>query len=133
MCRQGEAGFFLLEAILLGCLLAAASEVLLIGMAAETMRMQSETSVTAVFLAQEQLARTAALPRERLAAAAEFDWLGGESGSPNPGGQQFRIVSRVTIPERLPALREITVRVTWEEKGKKQEIELRRLVRLRDG
>ena len=127
---EEEQGFFLLEVIVMGILLAAVSGVFLVGMRSEELRQHNENQFSAFFLVREQLSRQTAVCRARGA---------GQEGSPAKleetqirNGKAFHLSSQVKNIDGLPAMREIHIRAEWQEKEKQQQLVLRRRVWLHD-
>ena len=127
---EEEQGFFLLEVIVMGILLAAVSGVFLVGMRSEELRQHNENQFSALFLVREQLSRQTAVCRAGGV---------GREGESVPleetqvrNGKVFHLSSQVKNIDGLPAMREIHIRAEWQEKEKQQQLVLRRRVWLHD-
>lgn len=111
-----ERGFFLPETVLLGAMLLAAASVWSIFGTAEQQLLQNEAAVTAVFLAQEQLARVEALPKSEISSASTLARLGGENPT-KLNGKSFTVTTEVSPSEDV-RFRKVSVKVWWTQ-GKK--------------
>ncbi len=73
--KRKEAGFFLLETIFWGMIVAVLAMVCYSYVFLNQQRRYAELAVTASFLSQKQIALTEALPADQLQTAAEIPWL----------------------------------------------------------
>ena len=127
---KDEKGFFLLETVMMGILLAAASSVLLIGMQAEELRQHSEKQLSAFFLAREQLVRQTEQCQAAFFGRAAQTVLLEESQIRNKAA--FHLRSQVRVPDGWPAMREIRIEAEWKEQDKVKQLVLCRKVWLHE-
>lgn len=126
--KKQEAGFFLLETLILGMIVTALALVCYSYLFLHRQRLYCEGAVTASFLAQEQIALIEARPTSWLRSADAVPWLG-EGGSPvERNHRHFQLSSRVLDTPYGSHLRAIEVEVAWEEQGKRLRQHYRKFV-----
>ena len=130
--KRKEAGFFLLETIFLGLIVAVLAMVCYSYVFLNQQRRYAELAVTASFLSQKQIALTEALSAEQLQAAVEIPWLGGGGYPIERNGQTFWLTTRVTDTVYSTKLRAVEVTISWEEQGRRNEQKYRKLVMVHD-
>ena len=130
--KRKEAGFFLLETIFLGMIVAVLAIVCYSYVFLNQQRRYAELAVTASFLSQKQIALTEALPAEQLQTAAEIPWLGGGGYPIERNGQTFWLTTRVTDTAYSTKIRAVEVTISWEEQGRRNEQKYRKLVIVHD-
>ena len=118
--KRKEAGFFLLETIFLGLIVAVLAMVCYSYVFLNQQRRYAELAVTASFLSQKQIALT------------EIPWLGGGGYPIERNGQTFWLTTRVTDTVYSTKIRAVEVTISWEEQGRRNEQKYRKLVIVHD-
>lgn len=128
--RRGnkERGFFLVEVLVLSFLVlgCAASAMAYRALSKNCTIMGAE--LTAIYLAQEQIACIEARPASYLHAHGQIPWLGQGTMPVEKNGTRFEIVSSVSPYGGASELAEAEVRVLWQTDGHIREKTVRKLV-----
>ena len=127
--KKQEAGFFLLDTLVLGMIVTAIALVCSSYLFLNRQRLYGEGAVTASFLAQKQIALIEARPATWLRSADVVPWLGDEDSPVVRNHRQFSLATRITDSPYGARLRFVEVRVVWEEQGRRIEQTYRKLVR----
>lgn len=130
--KKQEAGFFLLETLILGMIVTALALVCYSYLFLNRQRLYSEGAVTASFLAQKQIALIEARPATWLRAAGEVPWLGDGASPVARNHRHFYLTTRITDSLGGSRLRSIEVNVVWEEQGRRLEQSYRKFVHCDD-
>lgn len=130
--KKQEAGFFLLETLILGMIVTALALVCYSYLFLNWQRLYCEGAVTASFLAQKQIALIEARPAAWLRSVGEVPWLEDGASPVERNHRQFYLTSRITDSPYGSRLRSVEVTVAWEEQGKRLEQSYRKLVRCDD-
>ncbi len=110
---EREKGFALVETAVLGAILAVCSAICLSFAVLNEQRLRSEAEVTAVFLAQEQLALAEARPAAYLRSNDSLPWLGEGTSPLTRNHTSFTIETTVSDYEGNAFLRDVRVTVRW--------------------
>lgn len=108
--RKGDAGFFLLELLVLAGILMASASALAIYHQSAALERENMLRVAAVYLAKQELAELAALSREGRLAPGAYGWLGEEA--PVREGVEFAVEAEVRVTEGPDGWRADVV-VSW--------------------
>lgn len=130
--KKQEAGFFLLETLILGMIVAALALVCYSYLFLNRQRLYCEGAATASFLAQKQIALIEAQPAAWLRSADTVPWLGDGDSPVARNYRLFYLTTRITDSAYGTRLRAIEVNVAWEEQGKRLEQSYRKLVYCND-
>ncbi len=123
-----EKGYFLLEVILLTCIVAAAGSSFLLYGCVNVLQQENDASVTAVFIAREQLAMVEKVERVRLQDSDSLPWLGYGTMPVERNGRSYTIETQVRVYEQSTVLRRICVKVSWPDQAHVRSIELQQMV-----
>jgi len=127
---RNEQGFFLLETIVLGMILLAAVEVLGLYYSIEYMRRDSAAETTALFLAQEQCARVAAVQNSaEILPEGPLAWLGKTPCPIVKNGYSFQVESTLSKNTSSLNLQNLETRVIWSEGSKNKQIMIQRVIK----
>ncbi len=126
---MNQQGFFLLETVFVGLILLAVSAFLGVCRIGSQAQESSAVRVTAVFLAQKQLAFVEGDKTLRVK-NGDVSWLG-LGGEPRitKNGTSFFVITRLSEVTDAPELKQIEVKVQWQERKKENQIKIIRLVR----
>lgn len=123
-----EHGYFLLEVILLTCIVAAAGSAFLLYSSVNSLQQESDASITAVFIAKEQLVMAGREEHSRLSRSESLPWLGQETMPLERNGKSYTVETYLHPKENGSALRRICVRVSWPDKARIRSIELQQII-----
>lgn len=123
-----ECGYFLLEVILLTCIVAAAGSAFMLFNSINSLQQENDASVTAVFIAREQLVMAGREDRSRIRNAEILPWLGQGTIPLERNGQSYTIETNVQASDQSPDLRRICVKVSWPDQAQMRSIELQQIV-----
>ncbi len=129
---EREKGFALVETVILGAILTVASLICLSFAVLNEQHRRNEAEVTAVFLAQEQMALAEAKPAAYLRSATSLPWLGDGANPVVRNHVAFEIATEIAGAEGSAFLRDIRVAVRWPERGTVREKRFHRLVSVRE-
>jgi hypothetical protein len=126
---MNQRGFFLLETVFVGLILLAVSAFLGACRVGSQAQETSAMRVTAAFLAQKQLAFIQGDKTLRIK-NGDISWLGlGEESKITKNGTIFEVRTRLSKVSDTSELKQIEVKVQWQERKKENEIKIIRLVR----
>ncbi len=108
--RKGDAGFFLLELLVLAGILMASVSALAVYHQSAALERENMLRVAAIYLAKQELAELAALSREGRLAPGAYGWLGEED--PVREGVEFAVEAEVCVTEGPDGWRADVV-VSW--------------------
>lgn len=121
--RRGEAGFLLLEILVLAGILMAAAGALAVYRQSASLEQENMLQVAAVYLAKQELAELAALSQEGRLAPGMYNWLSEEA--PVREGVEFVVEAEVSASESLPGWR-VSVSVSWPDGVRGEPVRLER-------
>jgi len=121
-----------METVFLGFVLLAASAFLGVCHMGSQLQESSTMRLTAVFLAQKQLACIQG-DKAIMGKAGKISWLDSDGESKlNKNGTFFLVTAQLRDVEDEPLLKQIEVTVQWQERNKENEVSLIRVVRCDD-
>lgn len=125
-----QKGFLLLETAVVSFLVVTAALICTSYAVLNRQREVSEAQYTAVFLAQEQLARIEADAAHYKNYSGEITWLGSGNGVSIGmlNGRSYQVRTDMGASAAGPGIREVIVHVTWENGERQQEQIYRKLV-----
>ena len=130
--ERGQGGFFLIEVLVLSFIVLSCGAAVMMYRVLDRSRAASEAELTAIYLAQEQLARLEAQPAAYLRAHEEPPWLGEGSMPLEMNQVAFDVSSRVVPSAETTSLASAEVRVSWSTDGRRREETFRKLVAYHD-
>lgn len=124
--RQG--GFFLVEVLVLSFVVLSCGAAVMMYRVLDRARAASEAELTAMYLAQEQIARIEAQPASYLRSHEELPWLGEGDAPPERNRVVFDVSARVVPSVEAASLASAQVRVAWSVDGRSREETFYKLV-----